>query len=208
MADGVFTFKSSPTPSAPGEAVTFTVSATGEADTPFGTLPPVGIVTLFADGYEIEGCSNLYLNVILEENSDPIFGNSPASCTTDALGEGSHEITATYLDGFEIYNQPSLSLNQQVGLSISPEILLNAEYQTFFSQQLTASGGVEPYAFALTGGSLPSGISLDSTGHALRNCRLSICAWYLPHHDRGHGCKWVYSQQQLRLLLRRKERLR
>ena len=33
MADGDFTFTSSSNPSAPGEAVTFTVSATGEADT-------------------------------------------------------------------------------------------------------------------------------------------------------------------------------
>ena len=106
----------------------------------------------------------MFLNAIEDENEEPIFGNYPATCTTDALAEGSHEITAAYFDGFEIYNQPTLSLTQQVGLSISPEILLNAEYQTFYSQQLTASGGVEPYAFALTDGSLPSGISLDSTG--------------------------------------------
>ena len=168
MADGDFTFTSSSNPSAPGEAVTFTLSATGEADTPYGKLPPAGAVTFFADGNEIEGCSFLFLNAKMDENGEPIFGNYPATCTTDALAEGSHEISADYIDPFEVYNQPTLSLTQQVGvvesMTISPETLDRAAYQTPYSQQFTAGGGVEPYTFTLLNSSLPNGITLNSTG--------------------------------------------
>lgn len=168
MADGDFTFTSSSNPSSPGEAVTFMVSASGEADTQIGKLPPTGFVTFFADENEIVDCSFLYLNVVLDDPENPVFGNYPVTCTTDALGEGSHEISAIFVDPFEIYNQPTLSLTQQVGvvssLAISPETLAFAAYQTPYSQQLTASGGTEPYTFTLLNGSLPNGINLRDDG--------------------------------------------
>lgn len=172
LSEGVFNFTSSANPSAPGDAVTFTVSATGEVLSPYGLIPPIGFITFSADGTPIDGCSDLFLNVMTDENGypvldadeNPIIGNYPAVCTTAALETGTHMMTATYFDPLELYFEPSLQLTQQVGLAISPETLPNAEYQASYSQQLSASGGVEPYAFLLISGALPSGINLSSTG--------------------------------------------
>ncbi len=123
--DGSFTFTSSSNPSTLGEAVTFTVSATGAAETPDGVFPPIGVVTFFADGNEIAGCSNLYLNILFVENGSPIIGNYPVTCTTAALGEGSHEITATYYDLMGAYNEPSLTLTQVVSAPVSADLTID-----------------------------------------------------------------------------------
>lgn len=85
----------SPNPSAPGEAVTFTFSGSGQAyDSYWGKLvPPYGRVTFQADGTNIDGCINLWLNYL-----NYGIGNHPAECTTSALGLGTHEIKAVYTD--------------------------------------------------------------------------------------------------------------
>jgi len=48
-------------------------------------------------------------------------------------------------------------------IAISPASVPNAQGGVVYSQTLTASGGVAPYAFTLTG-SLPAGMNLSSTG--------------------------------------------
>ena len=110
--DGVFSLTSSSNPSATGEEVTFTVSATGDGITPY---PPLGAVTFLAGGTPMEGCSDLPLNLLLDENGYPLeIGDYPAICTTAALEVGSHEITAIYTDYTYIYNESTLALTQVV----------------------------------------------------------------------------------------------
>ena len=48
-------------------------------------------------------------------------------------------------------------------LAINPPSLPPATLNTAYSQTLTASEGVPPYTYAVTSGSLPTGLSLDST---------------------------------------------
>ena len=49
-------------------------------------------------------------------------------------------------------------------LTIAPATLPDGSFDTAYSQQLTASGGVGPYAYALSSGSLPAGLALSAGG--------------------------------------------
>ncbi|RWB20854.1 MAG: autotransporter domain-containing protein [Mesorhizobium sp.] len=49
-------------------------------------------------------------------------------------------------------------------ITLAPATLPAAQYGVAYSQAITASGGTSPYSFALTGGALPPGIALSSTG--------------------------------------------
>lgn len=48
-------------------------------------------------------------------------------------------------------------------ITVSPSTLPNGSVGIDYSQTLTASGGTAPYIYAVTSGTLPSGLSLDST---------------------------------------------
>lgn len=120
--NGNFTFTSSSNPSSQGDPVTFTVSATGNAvDDELNPIPPTGLVTFFADGTPIEGCTGLNLN--FSKYTDGNFRKGfnpatkeyyPAKCTTAALAVGSHQITAEFTDYTSLYNTPTLALTQDV----------------------------------------------------------------------------------------------
>ncbi len=49
-------------------------------------------------------------------------------------------------------------------ITVNPSSLTNGKKNTAYSQTMTASGSTSPYTFAKTSGSLPSGISLSSSG--------------------------------------------
>jgi hypothetical protein len=63
------------------------------------------------------------------------------------------------------------SAKQSIGLSgtgalvvVSPSTLPAGTVGAAYSQQLSASGGTSPYAYSVTAGSLPAGLSLSTTG--------------------------------------------
>ena len=47
----------------------------------------------------------------------------------------------------------------------APDTLPAATQATAYDQALTATGGTEPYAWSISSGTLPAGLSLDATGH-------------------------------------------
>ena len=49
-------------------------------------------------------------------------------------------------------------------ITVNPATLPNPVANAAYAQTLTASGGVAPYGFAVTAGSLPSGIALSGSG--------------------------------------------
>ncbi|MDO8034503.1 putative Ig domain-containing protein [Janthinobacterium sp. SUN128] len=49
-------------------------------------------------------------------------------------------------------------------ISVTPGSLAAPKVATAYSQQLTASGGVAPYAYTVSAGSLPAGLTLSSSG--------------------------------------------
>ncbi len=48
-------------------------------------------------------------------------------------------------------------------VALSPTTLPNGSYNTSYSQTVTASGGVSPYTYSITSGSLPNGLSIASS---------------------------------------------
>ena len=104
-------------------------------------------------------------------------GALPAGLTlssTGALGGtptagGSFDFTVTATDssaapgpysGSRAY---ALVVNAPV-ISLAPSTLANATAGTPYSASVTASGGTSPYAFAVTAGSLPAGVTLSASG--------------------------------------------
>lgn len=80
-------------------------------------------------------------------------------------GTASATITVSLTDGAATATrQLSLTIRENGALLIHPAMLSNATYQTPYSASLEASGGVPPYAWTLESGSLPAGISLNTSG--------------------------------------------
>ena len=64
---------------------------------------------------------------------------------------------------FSATNSYTLSVAAPV-ISVAPGALPAAAVATAYSQQLSASGGVGPYAYTVSSGSLPAGLTLSSSG--------------------------------------------
>ncbi len=54
--------------------------------------------------------------------------------------------------------------NDDVPVTISPTTLPNGSVASAYSQTLTASGGLAPYAFSVSAGALPAGLTLSAAG--------------------------------------------
>ncbi|MCA1326899.1 putative Ig domain-containing protein [Herbaspirillum sp. alder98] len=82
---------------------------------------------------------------------------------------GSFPITVTTQDSSTGLGPFSTSRNYTLtigapSLGISPSVLTAPEVGISYSQQLSTSGGVTPYTYVVSTGTLPSGLSLSSTG--------------------------------------------
>ncbi|MBI1762014.1 MAG: putative Ig domain-containing protein [Acidobacteria bacterium] len=83
--------------------------------------------------------------------------------TPAALGNFSFTVTAS--DALTCSGARAYTLQITCGpVTLNPNPLPAAQAGSAYSQMLTASGGVAPYAFAITGGGLPPGVSLSSGG--------------------------------------------
>jgi uncharacterized protein (TIGR03437 family) len=147
---------SSVNPSAPGQSVTFTarVTASGSGGTPSGSVT-------FQDGSGTLGSSPL--------------SNAEANFTTSALSVGSHSITAVYGGDTKFAGSTSGVLVQTVNagsggtpLTFSCGAAGSAQVGTDYSLMCTASGGLSPYTFSVSAGTLPPGLGLTPSGATLR----------------------------------------
>ncbi len=84
------------------------------------------------------------------------------SGTPTTAGNSSFTVRATDANGatatqdFMVMTNPALAITQ----TTLPAAVLGTAY----NQQITATGGVSPYTFAVTNGSLPAGLTLGTTG--------------------------------------------
>ena len=135
----------------PGQLVTYT--ATVEAD-----APPTGTVDFTDGSIPVAACQDV-----------PLRHAAPyaATCTLSYSGAGTHAVTAVYAG--DVSTDPSTSLPAEVKvvspLAVSTTSLSPATVGSAYPVALQATGGVPPYTWAVTGGSLPPGLRLEgSTG--------------------------------------------
>ncbi len=81
-------------------------------------------------------------------------------------GSGTFQFTVQISDAasFSATQTLSLSIAPPAALAISTTSLPNGALNTGYSVNLVATGGVGPYTWSITAGSLPSGLSLSSSG--------------------------------------------
>jgi Putative Ig domain len=93
-------------------------------------------------------------------NLDPSTG--AISGTPTAAGTSDFEITVTDKNGAKGTAQYSLTVTRD--LKITTTSLMGAFESTPYTETLHATGGEEPYTWAVTSGSLPEGLTLGATG--------------------------------------------
>ncbi len=97
-------------------------------------------------------------------------GSLPAGLTLSSAGVlsgtptagGSFSFTVTATDANSITGSQAYSITASApAITVSPSSLLAAQVNASYSQTLTASGGTAPYSFAVTSGTLPTGLTFD-----------------------------------------------
>lgn len=106
--------------------------------------------------YAYEVSSGLLPPGLSLESTTGLISGTPASS-----GTFNFSIGATDADGCTGTQTYSLFICGILGMS--PASLPSATVGTYYSQGLAANGGTAPYTFALTAGSLPAGMSLNTT---------------------------------------------
>ena len=133
------------------------------------TLPNGEIGILYSETITASGSSALPYTFTVSSGTlptgltlDPVTGEITGTPTT--IGTFNFTITATDTDscfGSQAYTVAIAAAGCPV-ITLSPITLPSGRIGTAYSQTVTASGGMEPYTFAVTNGSLPPGLSLDS----------------------------------------------
>ncbi|WP_128142373.1 IPT/TIG domain-containing protein [Janthinobacterium lividum] len=89
--------------------------------------------------------------------------SSSGVITTVAAGISNITATQAAVAGVNAQAAQSYTLTVTAAMDISPASLPGATVGTAYSQQLTANGGIGPYAFAVTG-TVPAGMMLNASG--------------------------------------------
>jgi hypothetical protein len=86
------------------------------------------------------------------------------SGTPGTAGSFNFDVTATDNLGYTGTASYSLAIDASPTVSVNPATLSSATQGLAYSAAITADGGTAPYAFVVTAGSLPSGLTLSATG--------------------------------------------
>jgi hypothetical protein len=175
-AGGTFTFTVTATDSTTGagpytgsQTYTLTVNAPTITVSP-ATLPAASVAAAYSQTITASGGTSPYTFAVTA-------GALPAGLSLSSAGAlsgtptagGTFTFTVTATDsttgagpytGSRAY---TLSVNAAT-ITVAPASLPPANAEVFYTQTITASGGTSPYSFARTAGSLPSGLTLSSSG--------------------------------------------
>jgi len=132
------------------------------------SLPNGTVATVYSQTISASGGSAPYTFTVTAGTLPPGLGLNGStgllSGSPSATGSFSFTITATDGRGC-VGSQPYMVVIACPVIGLSPSILPNGTLSAGYSQTIAASGGTAPYTFAVTGGNLPPGFSLNgSTG--------------------------------------------
>ena len=104
-------------------------------------------------------------------------GSLPAGLSLSSSGTISGTPTTVQTTTFTVYATDTsgstgtqtftITINAAGGLVVNPSTLPAGTQGTAYNQTVTATGGTGPYTFAVTAGSLPAGLSLDTNTGAI-----------------------------------------
>ncbi|HVM46597.1 MAG TPA: NBR1-Ig-like domain-containing protein [Candidatus Acidoferrum sp.] len=135
-----------------------------------GQIFTVSNITVSGTAYDPGSPSTgvILVEALVNGNGDSL---EPASGTTNwmvsvSLSPGTNTVYVASQDGGGNYSAvASVNVTYQASaITLSPPALSNLALRAAYSQNVTATGGVPPYTFGITSGSLPAGLSLSSSG--------------------------------------------
>ncbi|MGX9774013.1 IPT/TIG domain-containing protein [Janthinobacterium aestuarii] len=151
-------------------------SATSAADQ--FTFIPTGVLTFATPAAASVPLGNSFTNAATSTLTGGSYGalsyvsSNPGVATVSASGvitpvaAGSSVITVTQaaVAGVNTVATQTYTLTVSSAMDITPASLPAGQIGVAYSQQLSASGGSGPYSYAVSAGSLPVGMSLNSSG--------------------------------------------
>lgn len=119
-----------------------------------------GTATQPADYSNTSGSLTFAPSTTTQTITVPVIGETVPEADETFFINLSGAVNATITDGQGL----GTITNDDVPVTVSPASLPNGTVATTYSQTITASGGTAPYGFAVTAGSLPTGLTLSSGG--------------------------------------------
>jgi hypothetical protein len=140
-----------------------------QAEAAMALVPPQPAISVSPTTITLGQSANLTwsaLNVTSCTGSGNLSTSSASgsmTVTPTTTGTQTYNLSCTNAAG-SVESSATLTVNPPAPLSVSSSSLPNGQVGVAYSAMLAATGGTTPYAWTLTSGTLPSGLSLASSG--------------------------------------------
>ncbi len=142
----------------------FTVSVNAALTVTTSTLPVAIVGVAYSTSLSVTGGTAPYTFAATGVPAGLSLAASSGILSGTAAGTSVSTIVVTVTDASGLTANKTLSLTATTTLSISTASVARSAILNPYTQTIVATGGVVPYTFSLSAGSLPAGLSLSSAG--------------------------------------------